>query len=46
VERDSQKGIVLGKGGSAIKKLGISSRKRIEGFIKKKVFLSLTRIRK
>tara|TARA_Y100000385_G_scaffold244599_1_gene262785 strand:+ start:16113 stop:16967 length:855 start_codon:yes stop_codon:yes gene_type:complete len=42
VERDSQKGIVLGKGGSAIKKLGISSRKRIEGFIKKKVFLSLT----
>lgn len=42
VERDSQKGIVLGKGGSAIKKLGISSRKRIEDFIKKKVFLSLT----
>ena len=42
VERDSQKGIVLGKGGLAIKKLGISSRKRIEGFIKKKVFLSLT----
>jgi len=42
VERDSQKGIVLGKGGSAIKKLGISSRERIEGFIKKKVFLSLT----
>lgn len=42
VERDSQKGIVLGKGGSAIKKLGISSRESIEGFIKKKVFLSLT----
>ena len=42
VERDSQKGIILGKGGSAIKKLGISSRKRIESFIKKKVFLSLT----
>lgn len=42
VERDSQKGILLGKGGSAIKKLGISSRERIEGFIKKKVFLSLT----
>ena len=42
VERDSQKGIVLGKGGSAIQKLGLSSRKRIEGFIKKKVFLSLT----
>ena len=42
VERDSQKGILLGKGGSAIKKLGISSRERIEGFIKKKIFLSLT----
>lgn len=42
VERDSQKGIVLGKGGSAIKNLGIFSRKRIEDFIKKKVFLSLT----
>jgi GTP-binding protein Era len=33
---------VLGKGGSAIKNLGIFSRKRIEDFIKKKVFLSLT----
>ena len=42
VERESQKGIVLGRGGAAIKSLGISSRKRIEGFIKKKVFLSLT----
>lgn len=42
VERESQKGIVLGKGGSAIKNLGIFSRKRIEDFIKKKVFLSLT----
>lgn len=42
VERESQKGIVLGKGGSAIKNIGIFSRKRIEDFIKKKVFLSLT----
>lgn len=42
VERDSQKGILLGRGGSAIKNLGIASRKRIEDFIKKKVFLSLT----
>jgi GTP-binding protein Era len=42
VERDSQKGILLGKGGNAIKNLGIASRKRIEGFIKKKIFLSLT----
>jgi GTP-binding protein Era len=42
VERDSQKGILLGRGGSAIKSLGIASRKRIEDFIKKKIFLSLT----
>lgn len=42
VERDSQKGILLGRGGSAIKNLGIASRKRIEDFIKKKIFLSLT----
>lgn len=42
VERDSQKGILLGRGGSAIKNLGIASRERIEAFIKKKVFLSLT----
>ena len=42
VERDSQKGIMLGKGGAAIKNLGIASRKRIEEFIKKKVFLSLS----
>jgi len=42
VERDSQKGILLGRGGGAIKKLGIAARKRIEFFLKKKVFLSLT----
>lgn len=42
VERDSQKGILLGRGGSAIKNLGIASRKRIEAFIDKKIFLSLT----
>lgn len=42
VERDSQKGILLGRGGSAIKNLGIASRRRIEDFIQKKVFLSLT----
>lgn len=42
VERDSQKGILLGRGGSAIKNLGIASRKRIEAFIGKKVFLSLS----
>jgi GTP-binding protein Era len=42
VERDSQKSILLGKGGNSIKNLGIASRKRIEHFINKKIFLSLT----
>lgn len=42
VERDSQKIILLGKGGTAIKNLGIYSRKRIEAFIGKQVFLGLT----
>lgn len=41
VERDSQKGIILGKGGSAIKKIGIEARQAIEAFIGKKVFLDL-----
>jgi GTP-binding protein Era len=39
VERDSQKGIIIGKAGSALKKLGTDSRKDLESFFKKKVFL-------
>jgi GTP-binding protein Era len=42
VERDSQKIILLGKKGAAIKKLGTEARKKIEAFIHKKVFLGLT----
>jgi GTPase len=42
VERESQKAILLGKGGSAIKKLGTESRIEIEKFIEKKIFLELT----
>jgi GTPase len=42
VERESQKPILLGKGGAAIKKLGIKSRERIEGFLGKKIFLDLS----
>ncbi len=42
VERETQKMILLGKGGSAIKKLGTDSRKNIEKFIGQKVFLELT----
>lgn len=41
VERDSQKGIIIGKGGKAIKKVGSQARKDIEAFFGKKVFLEL-----
>jgi GTP-binding protein Era len=41
VERDSQKGIILGRNGSAIKKIGIEARQAIEAFVGKKVFLDL-----
>jgi GTP-binding protein Era len=41
VIRDSQKGIIIGDKGLAIKKLGIESRKEIEKFIGKQVFLDL-----
>lgn len=42
VERESQKMIMLGKEGRAIKKLGTQSRLAIEKFIQQKVFLDLT----
>lgn len=41
VERDSQKGIIIGKGGSMLKKLGMDSRAEIEKFFGKKVHLEL-----
>ncbi len=41
VSRKSQKPIVIGKGGSSIKKLGIHSRKEIEEFLDKRVYLEL-----
>ncbi len=39
VERDSQKGIIVGKGGSAIKKVGTEARQDMEKFFGKKIFL-------
>lgn len=42
VARDSQKAIIIGKGGLAIKKVGTSARIDIEEFIGKKVFLELS----
>jgi GTPase len=39
VERDSQKGIIIGKGGSSLKKVGMEARKDMEKFFGKKIFL-------
>jgi len=41
VERDSQKNILIGKGGSMIKKVGTYARQDIEEFLDQKVFLEL-----
>ena len=41
VMRDSQKGIIIGKGGSALKKVGTEARLDMEDFLQKKVFLQL-----
>ncbi len=41
VERDSQKGILIGKGGAMLKKVGIQARKDIETFFDKSVYLEL-----
>jgi GTP-binding protein Era len=39
VERDSQKGIIIGKGGAMLKKIGTQARIDMENFFRKKVFL-------
>lgn len=41
VERDTQKGIVIGHKGESLKKLGTMARKDIEKFFEKKIFLQL-----
>lgn len=41
VMRESQKGIIIGKGGIALKRIGTEARRDIERFIDKKVFLQL-----
>jgi GTP-binding protein Era len=40
-ERNSQKGIIIGKNGYALKKIGSEARKDMEAFFLKKVFLQL-----
>ena len=41
VMRESQKGIVIGKGGSALKRTGTAARLEMEDFFQKKVFLQI-----
>ena len=41
VQRETQKGIILGEGGKMIKQLGTNARKDIEEFLGSKVFLEL-----
>jgi GTP-binding protein Era len=41
VERDSQKGIIIGKGGSRLKDVGSKSRAEIEKLLGRKVFLGI-----
>lgn len=42
VERDSQKGIVIGKGGETIKAAGTEAREEVEALFGRRVFLDLT----
>lgn len=41
VERDSQKGIIIGRGGAMLKKVGIEARKDIATFFGKRIFLEM-----
>jgi len=41
VERDSQKGIIIGKQGKSLKRVGMEARKDLEAFFEKKIFLEL-----
>jgi len=41
VERESQKGIIIGKGGIALKRVGTEARQEAEEFFGKKIFLEL-----
>lgn len=41
VARDSQKGILIGRGGTMLKRIGTAARKDIETFLQKKVYIRL-----
>jgi GTP-binding protein Era len=42
VERDTQKGILVGRGGEMIKKIGSQARRDLEAFFSTRVYLDLT----
>jgi GTPase len=42
VERDSQKGIVIGKGGQMLKRIGQAAREQLESLLERKIMLRLT----
>ena len=41
VERESQKGIIIGQGGATLKKIGTAARREIETQLERQVFLQL-----
>jgi len=41
VEKDSQKGILIGKKGSMLKRIGIKAREELEAFFGMKIYLEL-----
>jgi GTP-binding protein Era len=41
VERDSQKGIIIGKQGQMIRKIGMEARKELEDILGSRIFLEL-----
>ena len=41
VERNSQKGIVIGQGGKTLRNIGRNARMRIESFLERQVYLDL-----
>ena len=41
VERDSQKAIIIGKGGSRLKQIGTTARKEIEALLGRRIYLHI-----
>ncbi|MEX2610602.1 MAG: GTPase Era [Gemmatimonadota bacterium] len=41
VDRESQKGIIIGKGGVALRTLGTAAREKIEAFLEQRIYLDL-----